>query len=87
MTNRKNGTLYVGVTSNLPQRIQQHKSGCANGFTKRYNLHTLVYYEQCPSMTAAIHREKQLKGGSRQKKITLIEAQNPQWNDLSSEVF
>ncbi len=83
MTNKKNGTLYVGVTSNLPKRIDEHKSGLGGQFTSRYQLHTLVYAEHADTMEIAIAREKQLKSGSRKKKIALIEASNPTWQDLS----
>ena len=86
MANKRNGTLYTGVTSNLPQRIWQHKNDATEGFTKKYQIHKLVYYEQCPSVEAAIFREKQIKGGSRKKKIILIEKNNPQWNDLSDNL-
>ena len=83
MTNRERGTLYIGVTSNLTERVYQHKAETYDGFTKRYHLHKLVYYEQFPSITDAIHREKVLKGWSRAKKIALVESKNPEWNDWS----
>jgi len=83
LTNKRNGTLYVGVTSNLPKRVDEHKAGTGSGFTKKYNLHTLVYAEICETMTQAIEREKQLKGGSRTAKIKLIEKDNPRWEDIS----
>ena len=82
LANKKNGTLYVGVTSNLPRRIMEHKQGVFEGFTKKYNVHTLVYAEQAATMPAAIEREKQIKGGSRKKKMVLIEKNNPLWRDL-----
>ncbi len=82
MTNKKHGTLYVGVTSNLCNRVIQHKNSQVKGFTQRYNLYKLVYYEQCPSMGAAIVREKQLKAGSRKRKVDCIESINPEWCDL-----
>ena len=82
MTNHKNGTLYVGVTSNLIKRVYEHKSGASEGFTKKYGLKCLVYYEICEEIAGAIAREKQLKAGSRKKKIALIESQNAQWVDL-----
>ncbi len=78
----KNATLYVGVTSNLIQRIWQHKNDMVAGFTQKHNVHTLVYFELHATMLDAISREKQLKGGSRAKKIALIEAQNPAWQDI-----
>ncbi len=84
MTNMRNGTLYVGVTSNLPKRIDEHKRGVGSGFTSKYHLHTLVYAEYADTMEVAIMREKQLKGGSRKQKIALIESINPTWEDISS---
>ena len=82
MTNRRNGTLYIGVTSNLPQRVWQHCEGVVPGFTSRYGCKRLVWYEIHESMEGAIGREKQLKGGSRSRKLALIEAMNPNWHDL-----
>lgn len=82
MTNRKQGTLYIGVTANLIQRVWQHKAGLADGFTKRYNLHTLVYFELGDDMLSAITHEKQLKAGSRARKMALIASVNPEWLDL-----
>jgi len=82
MTNKRNGTLYVGVTSNLTQRIWQHKNHLVDGFTKKYNITMLVYFEQSLSIESAIYREKELKGMSRAKKIFLIEENNPYWTDL-----
>ena len=82
MANMKNGTLYTGVTSNLIKRIYQHKSGTIPGFTLRYDCKHLVYYEFYEDMYNAITREKQIKGGSRKKKISLIESMNPEWLDL-----
>jgi putative endonuclease len=82
MTSQRNGTLYTGVTSNLVQRVWQHKSHLVESFTKKYKLTSLVYFEVCLSMEAAIAREKELKGFSREKKIFLIEKVNPYWNDL-----
>ena len=78
-------TLYVGVTNNLRRRVYEHKHKLLEGFTKRYNLTILVYYEATPDVRAAIEREKQIKGWLRSKKITLIESTNPEWRDLSSE--
>lgn len=77
-----NGTLYIGVTSNLIQRIWQHKNDLAEGFTKKYAVHSLVYYELHEQMLVAIEREKQLKKWNRQWKIDLIEKANPMWKDL-----
>ncbi|MGF1456491.1 MAG: GIY-YIG nuclease family protein [Alphaproteobacteria bacterium] len=87
MANRRNGTLYTGVTSNLAQRVHQHKEGQADGFTKRYGCKLLVFFEVLDDMTAAISREKQIKAGSRRKKLDLIERMNPQWKDLYSEIL
>ena len=85
--NRPHGTLYVGVTSDLVARIWQHKNALADGFTKRYGIHTLLWFEQHGTMESAILREKQLKAGSRMKKIALIEAANPGWQDLYSGIL
>ena len=82
MTNKKDGTLYVGVTSDLIKRVYEHKNGLCDGFTKKYGLKTLVYYEECEEITAAIAREKQLKAGSRKRKVDLIESMNSNWLDL-----
>ena len=82
LASKKNGTLYIGVTSNLIQRIWQHKNNQVEGFTKKYNVHTLVYYEQYEMMESAITREKQMKKWKRDWKIKLIEKDNPQWEDL-----
>jgi putative endonuclease len=82
MANRRNGALYVGVTSNLPQRVHQHREGLTPGFAQRYGCKLLVYYERYDDMGAAIAREKQLKAGSRQRKLALIETLNPDWRDL-----
>jgi len=87
MTNKRNGTLYTGVTSNLVQRVYQHKQGSIAGFTKKYDCKQLVYYESCETMTNAIEREKQIKGGSRKKKLQLIEQLNPDWKDLYEMLF
>jgi putative endonuclease len=86
MANKRNGTIYTGVTSNLPQRAYQHRTGAAEGFTKRYGCKLLVWYEMAPTMDSAIGREKQIKAGPRAKKIALIEAFNPRWNDLYESV-
>lgn len=82
LTNKPNGTLYTGVTSNLIKRIYEHKQGTIPSFTQKYNCKRLVYYEQFENIIAAIEREKQIKGGSRSKKINLIESINPEWIDL-----
>jgi putative endonuclease len=82
MASSRHGTLYVGVTSRLSARVWQHKTGAMVGFTSRYAVHLLVWYEVHEEMLAAIAREKQLKAGSRLKKLQLIESMNPQWRDL-----
>jgi len=87
MTNRRQGTLYVGVTSQLGARVWQHKSGSIEGFTQKYGLHLLVWFERHDSMVAAIEREKQIKAGSRQRKIALVEDMNPQWQDLYASIL
>ncbi len=86
MASKRNGTLYTGVTSNLGQRAWQHREGAVAGFTKRYGCKLLVWFEQATTMADAIAREKQLKGGSRAKKLSLIEHFNPDWRDLFEEV-
>ena len=87
ITNKNNTTLYVGVTSNLPKRILEHKEGrYEKSFSKRYNLHKLVYWESFQQIGDAIGREKQLKGGSRQKKLDLINHFNPEWRDLYGDL-
>jgi putative endonuclease len=87
MASRRNGTLYIGVTSNLPQRVWQHRTGVVGGFTKRYGCKSLAWYEQHATMLDAISREKQIKAGSRRKKLALIEAANPGWRDLFDELI
>jgi putative endonuclease len=86
MANARNGTLYTGVTSNLVQRVWQHRSGQVEGFTRRYRCKLLVWYELSASMENAILREKQIKAGSRPKKLALIEATNPTWRDLWEDI-
>ena len=87
MTNKNDTTLYVGVTSNLKKRVYEHKQKIyPQSFTAKYNLHKLVYYEGFHSIEEAISREKQLKAGSRQKKIDLIKQFNPNWNDLYEQI-
>jgi putative endonuclease len=82
ITNQRNTVLYTGVTSDLKKRVWQHKEKLVGGFTKRYNVDKLVYYEALADMTGAIAREKQIKGGSRQRKLDLINGMNPEWRDL-----
>ena len=87
MANARHGTLYTGVTSDLIKRVYQHKEGAAGGFTKRYDCKKLVYYEQFQDMMTAIEREKQIKAGSRKKKLIMIESVNPEWRDLYETVL
>jgi putative endonuclease len=82
MTNKYNTVLYTGVTNDLKRRAYEHKSGLGGSFTSKYNTTKLVYYESCDDAYSAIAREKRIKGGSRQKKIDLINAMNSQWKDL-----
>jgi putative endonuclease len=82
MANRRNGTLYTGVTSNLPKRAFEHREGLVAGFSKTYGCKILVWYELYDSMYEAIAREKQIKAGSRAKKLALIESLNPAWKDF-----
>ena len=87
MTNKNNHVLYTGVTSNLFKRVAEHRDKVVAGFTSSYNVVKLVYYEEYTTMAEAIAREKQIKGGSRKKKIDLINSQNPEWKDLYEEFF
>jgi putative endonuclease len=82
LANHRHGTLYVGVTSSLPHRIWQHRSGAIEGFSKRFGLKMLVWYELHQAITSAIQREKQIKAWKRDWKIKLIECANPMWQDL-----
>ncbi len=82
MASKKNGTLYIGMTSNLIRRVYEHKNNINEGFTQKYGVHRLVYYEQIPDANNAIAREKQMKKWRRQWKINLIEQENPNWEDL-----
>jgi len=86
MANKINTVLYTGVTSNLPRRIYEHKNKVVEGFTKRYNITKLVYYEIFDDPETAIRREKQIKSGSRKKKVDLIMSMNPEFNDLSDSI-
>ncbi|MHB1238639.1 MAG: GIY-YIG nuclease family protein [Gallionella sp.] len=86
LASQRNGTLYVGVTSNLVKRVWEHKNEQVDGFSHRYGVHMLVYYEILDTMDAAITREKQIKAGSRAKKLRLIESMNPDWNDLYASI-
>ena len=86
MASKRNGTLYIGVTSNLVQRISQHKEDAFEGFTKKYGVHRLVYFEMHDTMESAITREKQLKKWNRAWKLQLIEKDNPEWRDLWEDI-
>ena len=85
LASKQNGTLYVGVTDNLQRRIYEHKNNSVKGFTQKYNIHNLVYYEETNDINIAIEREKQIKSWSRKKKISLIGKENPTWNDLAEK--
>ena len=87
LTNWDDSVLYIGVTSNLPRRLYEHRNGLVEGFTKKYNVHKLVYFEETSDVYAAISREKQLKKWNRSKKNELIKKANPQWADLSEGWF
>jgi putative endonuclease len=86
MASKRNGTIYVGVTSDLGGRAWQHREGAVDGFTKRYGCKLLVWFEQHDTMESAIMREKQIKAGNRKAKLALIEAGNPQWCDLFEDI-
>ena len=86
LASKKNGTLYIGVTSDLIKRIYEHKNGLVDGFTKTYKVHLLVYYEQFLDIYSAISREKQLKHWQRKWKLQLIEQNNTNWRDLYSDI-
>jgi putative endonuclease len=87
MTNKWNKVLYTGVTNDLQRRVLEHKGKISKGFTKRYNVDKLVYFQVAESIESAILREKQAKGGSRKDKIELINSMNPEWRDLYNELF
>ena len=87
MTNAHNTVLYTGVTNELQRRVLDHRSGKGSGFTKKYNITKLVYFESGDDINLAIVREKQIKAGPRKKKIELIESINPEWKDLFEEYF
>ena len=87
LASKRNGTLYTGVTSNLVKRIWEHKNDTTEGFTKKYGVHTLVYFELHQTMLEAITREKQIKKWNRQWKINLIERENAQWRDRWPEIL
>ena len=87
LASKPNGTLYTGVTSDLIRRVWEHKNDVVDGFSRRYRVHVLVYYELHDSMEAAITREKQIKAGSRKRKLTLIQGMNPDWKDLYHDIL
>ena len=87
LSSQRNGTLYVGITNNLVRRIWEHKNQKADGFTKKYEVHHLVYYEIHENPESAITREKQLKKWNRLRKIRLIEEKNPEWKDLYQKIL
>ena len=87
LASKRNDTLYTGATSDLVKRIWQHRNSVVDGFTQKYSVHRLVYYELADEMTAAIAREKQIKGGSRAKKLAMIESMNPEWRDLYDDIL
>lgn len=87
LASKRNGTLYVGVTNNLARRIQEHKDEVIEGFSSKYHVHMLVYYETYDSPEEAIHREKNLKAWQRAWKLRLIEESNPDWKDLADELL
>ncbi len=85
LTNQYNTVVYTGVTNNLERRLYEHRNHLVDGFTKRYNLNKLIYFETTSDVRSAIEREKQIKGWTRAKKNALIESVNPKWNDISLE--
>jgi len=86
LTNRRNTVLYTGVTNDLVRRVSEHRAKLTGGFTARYNVDKLVFYERTTDVNAAIAREKQIKGGSRHRKIALINDMNPDWRDLFEDL-
>ena len=86
LASKRNGTLYIGVTNDLKRRVYEHKEGLIEGFTKKYGVKTLVYYETTSDSCSAIQREKHLKNWNRQWKLELIEKNNPEWKDLYEEI-
>ena len=87
LASERNGTLYVGVTNDLVRRVHEHRTDAVPGFTSRYGVHRLVWFDSTPSVEAAIHREKQMKNWKREWKIALIERKNPQWLDLYDSIL
>ena len=86
LTNKRHTVLYTGVTNDLKRRVYEHREKAIPGFTKKYNVHKLVYYEATESIETALQREKQIKGGSRQKKLDMIIGMNPLWRDLYEDL-
>jgi putative endonuclease len=87
LANRKNETLYIGMTNDLVRRVYEHKNDLVEGFSKKYSVHQLVYFEVCEDVRTAIQREKNIKKWNRQWKIELIEKNNPEWKDLHCEII
>ena len=87
MANKKNGTLYVGVTRDLVKRMYEHKNNVIKGFTEKYGIHSLVYYEECNDILETITKEKRIKKWNRQWKIRLIKSFNPEWKDLYNDII
>jgi putative endonuclease len=87
LANKRNGTLYTGVTNDLQRRVYEHKNKLVPGFTSRYEVNKVVYFESTPDIKVAIEREKKIKGWTRKRKLALIESGNPDWQDLSEEWF
>ena len=87
MTNRPNGTLYIGVTNDIVRRAYEHRTGIGSEFTKRYRLHSLVYFERCEDILTAIQREKNMKDWPRAWKARLVSRNNPEWRDLFDDLF
>ncbi len=83
LTNWNNKVMYIGITNNLQRRLFEHKNELIEGFTKRYHVHKLVYYETCGDVTVAIEREKEIKGWKRERKNALVESQNPNWEEIT----
>ena len=87
LANKRNGTLYIGVTNDLERRIYEHKNNIIEGFTQQYNIKKLVYFEETGSIKSALEREKQLKNWKREWKLDLIESSNPEWKDISEKWY
>ncbi len=87
LASKRNGTFYVGVTGNLPERVYAHRDDLVEGFTKKYGVHMLVYFEECDEREGALRREKQIKEWKRRWKLELIEKFNPEWQDLYEKIL